>query len=279
MKFKDNGEVAHAWAHRNSASGQGSHFYFEGDTIYSYGSHFPIARHYKGVVLFTTAGYSVTTSRHIGITRYAVNHLTVFNVADPTSNPGAKDVKNYKSEIERLGLLAARAKNPADALERLKSQVDEANRFCAHFGFKTRFSIPDDATLAVLKERAKKSAERERKAKAAREAKALVDAQEAIGKWLSGESVQIPYSIDRVYLRAIDGEMQTSKNARVPLAEAQKAFRFATLMRAKGWHRNGEQFSVGQYQLDAVNESGVIAGCHRVSWDEIERFAASQNWI
>ena len=46
----------------------GNNFYFDGDTIYSYGSHFPIARHVETkrgrAVLFTTRDYSVTTSGH-----------------------------------------------------------------------------------------------------------------------------------------------------------------------------------------------------------------------
>jgi len=72
--------------------------------------------------------------------------------------------------------------------------------------------------------------------------------------------------------------METSKGARVPLDEAQRAYRFAVIQRARGWHRNGETFKVGPYQLDAVNEQGVVAGCHRIAWDEIERFAKLQNW-
>ena len=60
--FTDISHIAHLWANqlqdeaRNSGSGN---FYFDGDVIYSYGSHFPIAKHVvnaKGekAVLFTT---------------------------------------------------------------------------------------------------------------------------------------------------------------------------------------------------------------------------------
>lgn len=49
----------------------GPSFFFRGDTIYSYGQHFPIARHVTGTrgraaVLFTTRDYSKTTSKHKG---------------------------------------------------------------------------------------------------------------------------------------------------------------------------------------------------------------------
>jgi hypothetical protein len=60
--------VAHLWAHQSqdSARTANGNFFFTGDTIYSYGHHFPIARHVGGVVLFTTRGYSVTTAGHKG---------------------------------------------------------------------------------------------------------------------------------------------------------------------------------------------------------------------
>ena len=37
--------VAHLWAHKSQdfARNPGHNFYFHGDTIYSYGSHFPVA--------------------------------------------------------------------------------------------------------------------------------------------------------------------------------------------------------------------------------------------
>ena len=63
-----------------------------------------------------------------------------------------------------------------------------------------------------------------------------------------------------------------------------RAFRFAIECRERGWKRSEEAyttgpFTVGPYQLDAVNEQGVVAGCHRIAWDEIERFAKLEGWV
>jgi hypothetical protein len=96
-------------------------------------------------------------------------------------------------------------------------------------------------------------------------------------RWRSGAAVELPYDSGTL-LRAEGDEMVTSKGARVPLTDAQRTYRFALLVRAKGWHRNGETHAIGGYQLDAVNETGVVAGCHRVTWEEIEQFAAAQKW-
>jgi hypothetical protein len=80
-------------------------------------------------------------------------------------------------------------------------------------------------------------------------------------------------------LRQKGDEMETSKGATVPLSDAKRAFAFVTAKRQTGWHANSETFSIGQFTLSAVNEQGVVAGCHRVTWDEINRFAKSQAWI
>jgi hypothetical protein len=46
-------------------------------------------------------------------------------------------------------------------------------------------------------------------------------------------------------LRTEGDEMVTSRGARVPLADAQRVYRFAMVARAKGWHRNGEKCPIG----------------------------------
>jgi hypothetical protein len=64
--------VAHTWAYQtqNEAFTPNRSFYFYGPTIYSYGSHFPIAKHAtnskgENKILFTTRKYSNTTAKHI----------------------------------------------------------------------------------------------------------------------------------------------------------------------------------------------------------------------
>jgi hypothetical protein len=98
-----------------------------------------------------------------------------------------------------------------------------------------------------------------------------------VTRWLAGKPVELPRDCPTM-LRADGAEMVTSHGARVPLEDARRTYRFAMRAKSKGWHRNGETHAIGSYQLDSVNEQGVIAGCHRVTWAEIERFAAAQKW-
>lgn len=70
--------------------------------------------------------------------------------------------------------------------------------------------------------------------------------------------------------------IETSQGARFPVEDALRAFPLIARLKARGqgWERNGSQIPLGPYQLDKVLPNGnVRAGCHVVSWDEIERIA------
>jgi hypothetical protein len=96
------GEIAHLWAHQIVAHARNAqrNFYFNGDTIYSYGSHFPIAvRVSKGkgdkkreCVVFTTQKHSVTTAKHLSAVRMAIP--SVFDVYEVPFVGNAKELKS-----------------------------------------------------------------------------------------------------------------------------------------------------------------------------------------
>src|SRR5271155_4054848 len=123
------GEVPHLWAHRtqeDARNGQGN-LYFTGDTIYSYGGHFPIARHVANeagerAVLFTTATYSVTTSGHCSAVRSAIPSGTpVFHVRsvfhgryngdELTADDHAGNLADYAERIEKHVVTSARGRS------------------------------------------------------------------------------------------------------------------------------------------------------------------------
>jgi len=80
--LRSNADVAHVWAQQVQDEERSGNMFFEGDTIYSYGHHFPIARFVKkDVVLFNSNSYSITTSGHQGIVRSAIpRYIKVFEV-------------------------------------------------------------------------------------------------------------------------------------------------------------------------------------------------------
>lgn len=95
-----NAQLAHVWASQSQASGRSGNgnFYFEGATLFSYGSHFPVATFTekrigkRRLVLFTGASYSVTTAGHISDARGALNGLPGIRVV---SIPDLKAFLNH----------------------------------------------------------------------------------------------------------------------------------------------------------------------------------------
>ena len=74
---RSNSEVAHRWANGIGERCTGSHMFFEGNIIYSYGYHFPMAIKWNGYVLYNEERYSVSTSKHQGYVLGACSHLDV----------------------------------------------------------------------------------------------------------------------------------------------------------------------------------------------------------
>ncbi len=84
-RLKNSSEVAHFWANQSQSEGRSVNLYFEGKSIYSYGSHFHAAELVKDargetVALFTNRTYSVTTTRHMSYIRRAADHFPGFIV-------------------------------------------------------------------------------------------------------------------------------------------------------------------------------------------------------
>lgn len=271
--------VAHLWAHRAQESARnGGNFYFEGDTIYSYGLHFPIARHVETkrgrAVLFTTRDYSVTTSGHKSIVYGACKHLTVFHVQHPTDSDRKAQFTEYRQRYLDLARKYSRARsNKPWILGSLRDLVDEANRFAQFFGLRSRLSMPVD--LSAMEADCRAIERRERKRKQRTEAKRRREALERLQKWVDGKTDY--YSGNGpIRLRIKGEELQTSRGARVPLDHAVKAFRLIKRLHDKGqaYDRNGHTIHLGHFALDAIDPQGnVTAGCHNVAWEEIERIA------
>jgi len=78
--FTDNSTVAKLWATQaqNHARNKQHNFYFTGNTIYSYGEHFPIAiieeKFGRNFVIYNSRSYSMTTNRHQNSVYWAIHH-------------------------------------------------------------------------------------------------------------------------------------------------------------------------------------------------------------
>lgn len=273
--------VAHNWANRTRSGAEGFNMWFSGDTIYSYGEHFPIARHCGNAVLFTTDSYSVSTAKHKTITWRACHHLTTFDVADVMANCKTEHKYNYRKMLEAaweyVGKASRARVNGPWLLDSAKRALADANAYTKHF--KLGFSqIADLEALAPIMEKAERNA-----AARARKAARLAEQQraeayrlhleeqrrralagrEALKQWCRGENVHPPHT-RRPYVRIKNDEVQTSWGARVPLKDALRVFSAARRCRELGktWTPK-RRVTVGHFNVDRIDNVGTIrAGCH-----------------
>ena len=340
-------EVPHLWAHQtqDEARNPGGNLFFKGDTIYSYGEHFPIARLVTSKVtgargvLVNEARYSVTTSKHQSMVRRAVpNSFEEFSVPDVFAGIPKKawdrreghkgNLAYYKQEAEQRNAQALRAVH-SDSIEwkakDAQTYVTEATRYAQFFGLKTpKINQPVqeiENRLAYIREREairetpeyieKREQALQRKhaglleqyRKSIEEFRASLT--EKIAQWRAGESVnfyaQYPafyYQQSRAVRRFLNSQIaldtrpvptmlrvskdgqdvETSLGARVPVSHAVRGLRFVRSVVQSGneYVRNGHTLHLGHYAIDRIEVNGTLhAGCHVISFEEIERLAPS----
>jgi len=278
-------ELPHIWATRRAPYGRApSAMSFDGDRFKSYST--TIAARFTSpaggdVYLLSTRKYSNTTTSHQSAVYRAVSGTIVRGPSDCLSSPEA-----FARDLLRLSLSSREAAASTQASHpRRKSQIaaslaeSRANLSAAARVselFNLGLDCSDSALDALAAENAASAAAYE-KAQAVARKRAEKESRAALKKWLAGESVS-HYGLPngQTYLRLTpSGDVETSKGVTIERAEAKLALRFISSKRADGWRRNGETFPIAGYQLDSVTPEGIVAGCHRVMWPEIEKISAA----
>lgn len=284
-------EIAHVWFHAQAPHGKSpGAMSFQGDVFLSYNTAIARKVTHKGqvAVILNDRSFSNTTHKHMGIVRRALpDSVTVprFHFDDgmgtrldvsPTQlfDYAIKCATNALTNSQRPRL---QQKTRDAYLASRQLWLSEAQKVSDFFGLRRKVDDKVDARLAKRIAAAQK-AEQKRIAEAQKRAEERE--RENLEKWLQGDEAIGYYQIHNsaVHLRLYKGNVETTKGVSIPLAEARLAFRFIAKHRANGWKRNGEQYNIGGYSLDAINEFGIVAGCHRISWEEIDRFASLMEW-
>lgn len=295
-------EIPHLWYHKtqSEARNAGRNLYFEGDTIFSYGGHFPIARHVKqgrkDAVLFTTKGYSVTTSGHKSSVRQAIpDTATVFSVprvgSEWSDNVGhvenlAHFVTESKDSLGKAGRARANGKWALDAAFAFR---DTARQYAKFFKVPTpNFDfLPTGKALAGLREQIAERAERhtasqalagqrEEARRAERHRIEMLDFAEKSILWRAGNpNVRLPWGADTL-LRISGNEVETSRGARVPVSHAIALLAVVrkVVKRGEEFTPNGHTLHIGPYAVDKIETDGTLhAGCHVIKFAEIQTLA------
>lgn len=296
-------ELAHVWARQSQAEGRTptNNFYFYRDTIYSYGSHFPIAKILpSGVVLCTYRTYSNTTSKHVWAVKHAVNHKEIVYCSNPNSDPWynlTQESRNIEAQKDISEAPRRRQATRDNAKSEAKQLVERARAYCLAVGttlekelralrkstdlgqqkacdlFMWAIDMNFDYAGAILKRNAaiKKARTKAEKLKAENQKKFLAE-------WLNGEGDAwlLDYSMTPVMMRLRkieDGDkiVETTHGAKVSYDAAKLLYRMIIAGKDIKGHK------IDGYTVISLN--GVLKiGCHEIPRTEIDRFAALMNW-
>lgn len=148
--------VIHVWAQRTQSWGRNSKAtcYFEGDTLYSYGTHYVAARFVadkrgKPVALFNGRKSSLTTDGQVwaakravkdSIPQFTVSRLDAYTV-DHAANYAAY-VKSFHGHLERSKNTRVKAANRVAAVDCARSVFETLKAYRAHFLEAKKYPLP-----------------------------------------------------------------------------------------------------------------------------------------
>lgn len=291
--------VAHLWANQSQDSarnGRRNNFFFRGPTIYSYRTNWPIARHFRGRVLFNPNKYSLTTSKHERMARDAARHHVKIPCPSLHIAGGTNEDRDWKPDwksdwawfegrlldIERQ-ILKART-NLETRLNERQMLIEQASNYAEMMGLKRRL-VEGDLDLEAVKERCRKQDEKTArarakadKARAERDRIASLEREEQKKLWIDGHpNAHYRNRYEEPTLMRVRGDkLETSQGASVPLDHAKRAFRAILRCREEGttWETNGHTLHVGSFAISKIEANGDFrAGCHTIKWEETERIA------
>ena len=271
------------------------------ETLYSYGNHFAICSHIRGAdhngyeLLFTTRGYSNSTSKHLSHARSATSHLKTLFCHDPKLAKRGKHADNLGSYMREAidNVNAYRGRDTRADHYRLEDATHNLEMFGE---YKTAFKLtykqieiiaPDalktyrkltkgkNAFKHLAKEMGAKHQKAVKQARAESERLAKLQADEALPVWLATGKPHFSLRKQTVALRLdLQGRVQTSHQATVPALSALKIWKLAQRARktSQAIEANGEK--IGHYKLTKIDEHGnATIGCHHIPFDVMANFA------
>lgn len=286
-KVLNTNDVAHFWADRTQEEGRnsGGNFYFKGDTIYSYGGHFPIAKHVTNergerAVLFTTRSYSNTTAKHISKTRNGANHLNIIYCYNPAfvNIPQHQDNFNsWKTRAENVSKNLVKAKKPELYLNSLDQIKGEAQTYATFFGIELPETLnlvlsisgkEDYLNYSTAKELAKKKEE----AKRQRELKKQHAKELAEFRGFKRNTLYTRNGIDFLRLNEGEARIETSQGVQIPVEIGKRFWRVIQHTISKGGCANCG-LPLLNYTVNEINKDFISVGCHKIEFKELQNIA------
>jgi len=276
--FSNPSDIAHIWANetQNEARYSGGNFFFMDAIIYSYGYHFPIAKHTKNAkgenaILFTKRGYSNTTAKHISITRNACNHKNVIYCDRPT-NSHEENFKSWIGEIENIFPKLKTARKPKKYLLEIDHLKSEVNKYASFFDAKPPkeliklMAVSDTSEYVKFQEQKEKFAAKEH----AKELKQQAEKhKEELAKFRNFEINTMRLRNDFDYLRFRNNRFETSQGVEIPKQIGLDIWAWIKETSAKGGCTKCNK-TILRYDVKEVTKKHIVVGCHKITIKELE---------
>lgn len=261
-------EVAHVFANQtqSEARTQTNNFYFYDKNIYSYGSHFCIAKFVdENTLLFTERGYSNTTAKHINHVRHATSHIKKIFCYNPTGTHGDNFnawLSQAENNIEKL----KNARKPENYILELQRIKDKVSIYANYFGIATPLTLENALKItekAEVLEYLETKAEAIAKETKQRQTELKKQHAKNLKKWKNHEIYTLYQRDGYDYLRKDSENFQTSQGVKIPLAIG---LRFYNNIVNKTINV-GDKFL--DYTITEINNKLIKIGCHTITLKEI----------
>lgn len=262
----DSYTVAHLFnaQSQKDATTPNRNFYFYGNKIYSYGSHFCIAKFVDyNTLLFTERGYSNTTSKHISITSGATSNRDKIYCAYPDGTHD-QNFEYWIKDAEYIAKNLLKARKPSKYISELNSVQYRAERYAKYFGIELPARLVNvlnvtskDQYIAHAENVAEFNKQEERR-KAREQAKLHT---KALKDWRAGKRTYI-YRNGYDYIRVTDTDFETSQRVKIPVNIGMRLYKTIRTLKP------GDAFL--SYTVQDITSSFIQIGCHKITFKEID---------
>jgi hypothetical protein len=259
-------EVAHFFATQSQieARTQTSNLYFIGKKIFSYGTHFCIARFVDdNTLLFTERGYSNSTAKHINLVHHATSHIKKIWCAYPDGTH-EENFNYWLNDAEAIAAKLKNARKPEIYLTQLNDLKYKVGIYKQYFKIDMpltldkALSITDKAEVIEYLESKQKIIDAEARRKAKEHAKQ--HAQELV-KWRAFEKQSLYIRDGFDYIRKDEENFQTSQGVKIPIAVGLRFYNNISNSKI------GDKFL--DYTINEVTKTHIGIGCHKITFTEI----------
>jgi len=293
--LKNIDETIHSFFNHTHESGKSGNVYFENNTLFSYGSHFELAKFIefegKQYLFINTSSYSNTTSKHQSKVRSYINKSLVEKVFYfDFRNNSSYYYSSYSFHLDKTNLIETINRLINSSKDCFNSQLRaRENTWNYSHGMQflnTAKSLNDifysligtDEIILIsnlfyeietLRNEAEQKSilinetrgEREK----LKQIKQLERNKERLEQWLKGENIRDLYNLP-IHLSLKDRIIETTKGAKITLNEG------LNLLNKIKNNENVHGLKVGSYTVNGFNNDILHVGCHKISMEQINLF-------